>query len=76
MASGGAPTIAETRDSELAAVRSEAEGNPLVQAIFSAFPGARIAEVRQPEAMTAEAAKEALPLAEPEMDDDWDPFEE
>ena len=76
MASGGAPTIAETRDSELAEVRSEAEGNPLVQAIFSAFPGARIAEVRPPETMTAEAAKEALPLAEAELDDDWDPFEE
>ena len=76
VASGGAPTIAETRDSELAEVRSEAEGNPLVQAIFSAFPGARIAEVRPPETMTAEAAKEALPLAEAELDDDWDPFEE
>jgi DNA polymerase-3 subunit gamma/tau len=76
VSSGGAPTIAEQRDRELAEVRSEAEGNPLVQAVFTAFPGARIAEVRSPETMTAAAAEAALPTAEPEVDDDWDPFEE
>jgi DNA polymerase III subunit gamma/tau len=75
VSSGGEPTIAETRDSDLAQVRAEASDNPLVQAIFTAFPGARITEVRSPEAMTAEAAATALPLAEPETDDDWDPFE-
>jgi DNA polymerase III subunit gamma/tau len=75
VASGGAPTLAELRDRELAEVRSEAEGNPLVQAVFSAFPGARIAEVRSPETITAAAAEAALPVAEPEVDDDWDPFE-
>ncbi|WP_128513899.1 DNA polymerase III subunit gamma/tau [Tabrizicola thermarum] len=74
--SGGAPTIAEQRERQLAEIRSEAEGNPLVQAVFSAFPGARIVEVRSPEAMTAAAAEAALPTAEPEADDDWDPFEE
>ena len=31
---------------------------------------------RTPEALAAQAATEALPLAEPEVDDDWDPFEE
>jgi DNA polymerase III subunit gamma/tau len=76
VSSGGAPTIAEQRDRELAEVRSEAEGNPLVQAVFTAFPGARIADVRSPEAMTAAAAEAALPTADPEADDDWDPFEE
>jgi DNA polymerase-3 subunit gamma/tau len=76
VSTGGAPTIAEQRDRELAEVRSEAEGNPLVQAVFAAFPGARIAEVRSPEAMTAAAAETALPTADPEADDDWDPFEE
>ncbi len=75
VSSGGAPTIAETRDAELAEVRAEASENPLVQAIFTAFPGARIAEVRSPEALSVEAAETALPLAEPETDDDWDPFE-
>ena len=72
---GGQPTIAEGRDSELAQVRAEAADNPVVQAILTAFPGARIAEVRSPEAMTAAAAETALPVAEPETDDDWDPFE-
>ncbi|WP_137111736.1 DNA polymerase III subunit gamma/tau [Rhodobacter sp. SY28-1] len=76
VSSGGAPTIAEQRDRELAEVRSEAEGNPLVQAVFSAFPGARIAEVRSPETITAAAAEAALPTAEPEVDEGWDPFEE
>jgi DNA polymerase III subunit gamma/tau len=75
VASGGQPTIAEARDSELAQVRAEASDNPLVQAIFTAFPGARIAEVRSPDAMMAQAAEAALPLADPETDDDWDPFE-
>lgn len=74
--SGGAPTIAETRDSELAQVKAEAAENPLVQAILTAFPGAKITEVRAPEAIAAQAAEAALPLAEPEVGDDWDPFEE
>jgi len=76
VASGGQPTIAETRNTELAQVRAEAAGNPLVQAILTAFPGAKITEVRSPEAITAEAAAAALPQAEPEVDEDWDPFEE
>ncbi|WP_374643560.1 DNA polymerase III subunit gamma/tau [Tabrizicola sp.] len=76
VASGGAPTIAEARDRELAQVKAEAAENPLVQAILTAFPGAKIAEVRAPEAIAAQAAEAALPLAEPEVGDDWDPFEE
>jgi DNA polymerase-3 subunit gamma/tau len=76
VSSGGAPTIAEARDAALAEVRADAAGNPLVQAILAAFPGARISDVRSPEALTAEAAAAALPLAEPEADEDWDPFEE
>jgi DNA polymerase-3 subunit gamma/tau len=76
VSTGGQPTIAEVRDSELAQVRAEASDNPLVQAILTAFPGAKIAEVRSPEAMTAAAAETALPTADPETDDDWDPFEE
>jgi DNA polymerase-3 subunit gamma/tau len=76
VASGGAPSIAETRDNTLSQVRAEAAENPLVQAILTAFPGARISDVRSPEAITAEAAEAALPQADPEIDDDWDPFEE
>lgn len=76
VSSGGAPTIAEAREAELAGVRTDAAGNPLVQAILAAFPGARISEVRSPEALTAEAAAAALPTAEPDVGEDWDPFEE
>jgi DNA polymerase-3 subunit gamma/tau len=76
VAGGGQPTIAETRNTELAQVRAEAAENPLVLAILTAFPGAKITEVRSPEAITAEAAAAALPQAEPEVDEDWDPFEE
>jgi DNA polymerase-3 subunit gamma/tau len=76
VSSGGARTIAETRNAELLQVKAEAAGNPLVQAILSAFPGAKISEVRSPEALSAQATEAALPMAEPEADDDWDPFEE
>ena len=75
VATGGQPSIAEARSAELSQVRAEAAENPLVQAIFTAFPGAMITEVRSPEAITAEAAEAALPQADPELDDDWDPFE-
>jgi DNA polymerase III subunit gamma/tau len=76
VSSGGAPTIAESRNAELQKVRAEAAVNPLVQAILTAFPGAKITEVRSPEALTQQATEAALPVAEPEVDDDWDPFEE
>jgi DNA polymerase-3 subunit gamma/tau len=76
VSSGGAATIAEARNTELAQVRAEAADNPLVQAIMTAFPGAKITEVRSPEALTAQATEAALPQADPEFDDDWDPFEE
>jgi DNA polymerase III subunit gamma/tau len=76
VSSGGARTIAESRNAELQQVRAEAAVNPLVQAILTAFPGAKITEVRSPEALTQQATEAALPVAEPEVDDDWDPFEE
>ena len=74
--SGGAATIAEARDAGRRAEEAEAQENPLVQAVLLAFPGAKITEIRTPEAMAALAAADALPEADPEMDDDWDPFEE
>ncbi len=76
VSSGGAVTIAEARDADQLAAKAEAAENPLVQAILTAFPGAKVTEVRQPEALVALAAEAALPLAEPEVDDDWNPFEE
>jgi DNA polymerase-3 subunit gamma/tau len=76
VSSGGAPTIAEAREADLTEMRATAAGNPLVQAILAAFPGARISDIRGPEALTAAAAETALAPAETELDDDWDPFEE
>ena len=42
------------------------------KAVLAAFPGAKIAEIRTPEAMAAQALTEALP----EVEDEWDPFED
>jgi DNA polymerase III subunit gamma/tau len=75
VSSGGAPTVSETREAGIAEVRADAAGNPLVQEILAAFPGARISDVRSPEALAAAASETALAPAEPELDDDWDPFE-
>ncbi|PQO24947.1 DNA polymerase III subunit gamma/tau [Rhodobacteraceae bacterium WD3A24] len=69
---GGAPTIAEARAAHEDAARAEAHRIPLVQAVFSAFPGAAITDIRDPETLTAQAEAEALP----EVEDEWDPFEE
>jgi DNA polymerase-3 subunit gamma/tau len=76
VAAGGAPTMAETATADRLQAEAEAQASPLVQAVMAAFPGARITDIRTPEAMAEQAAAEALPLAEPEVDDDWDPFEE
>jgi len=69
---GGAPTILESRDRTLTEAQATAMTNPLVQAIMAAFPQAKITEIRTPEAMAASAAASALP----DVDDEWDPFEE
>ncbi|KMW59845.1 DNA polymerase III subunits gamma and tau [Candidatus Rhodobacter oscarellae] len=69
---GGGETIAELRDADKRALEEEAKQHPLVQAVFDAFPQAQILEVRSLDAIAAEAEAEALP----EVDDEWDPFEE
>ncbi|GHE03437.1 DNA polymerase III subunit gamma/tau [Defluviimonas sp. 20V17] len=73
VSSGGAPTIAETREARLTEQRAKLQAeNPLVQAVFAAFPEARITEIRAPEALIRDAAESALP----EVEDEWDPFED
>ncbi|MCK8464618.1 DNA polymerase III subunit gamma/tau [Aliiroseovarius sp. S1339] len=67
-----AATITETRDGEKLALEEEAAAHPLVQAVIANFPKARITEIRTAADMADEAAAEALP----EVDDEWDPFEE
>jgi len=69
---GGAQTIAETRDAERLAREAEAKQHPLVQAVFDAFPDAKIMDIRTLEDIAAEAQIEALP----EVEDEWDPFED
>ena len=72
VSNGGAPSIAELRDRDRLAAEAEAMENPLVQAVLATFPGARIAEIRTPEQLAQTAAIEALP----EVEDEWDPFED
>ena len=69
---GGASTIAETRDAAENALRQTAEQHPLVQAVIAAFPKAMITEIRT----EAEKEQEALEDALPEVDEEWDPFDD
>ena len=69
---GGAATIAETRDKDRLDAEADVTRLPLVQAVLAAFPGAKIAEIRTPSSLAANAAAEALP----EVEDEWDPFED
>jgi DNA polymerase-3 subunit gamma/tau len=66
------PTIVENRNAALRALEAEAEQHPLVQAALAAFPKARIKKIRTPEAAATAALTDALP----EVEDEWDPFEE
>jgi len=80
---GGAPTISEERAAREAAARARAMENPTVQAIFAAFPGARITTIRPvpaPPAVEKPAGEDTSPheltegpVAEVE---EWDPFED
>ncbi|MDX8347188.1 DNA polymerase III subunit gamma/tau [Cognatiyoonia sp. IB215446] len=72
VAPGGAPTIAEVRDAKQNATRAEAEAHPLVQAVIAAFPKAKITAIRS----EADIAQEALADALPEIDEEWDPFDD
>jgi DNA polymerase III subunit gamma/tau len=72
VSAGGAPTIAEAKAATLDTARAEAAENPLVQAVLAAFPGAKITDIRTPEVLEARAAADALP----EVEDEWDPFED
>jgi DNA polymerase-3 subunit gamma/tau len=65
-------TIAEVRDAKDLALRADAEAHPLMMAVLTQFPKARITNIRTPEQIAAAAVTEALP----EVEDEWDPFEE
>jgi DNA polymerase-3 subunit gamma/tau len=69
---GGAETIAEVRDARDTALKADAQAHPLMQAVLARFPQARITAIRTPEDIAAQAGEGALP----EVEDEWDPFEE
>ncbi|KEJ90930.1 DNA polymerase III subunit gamma/tau [Sulfitobacter donghicola] len=70
--SGGAPTIASIRDAKENAQRDAAKSHPLMQAVVAQFPQAKITAIRTAEDIAAAAVEEALP----EVEDEWDPFED
>ncbi len=69
---GGAPSITDLRNAEDVARKEEAATHPLVKAVFEAFPSAKIVQIRTQDDIAQEAQLEALP----EVEDEWDPFEE
>ncbi|MDF3416288.1 DNA polymerase III subunit gamma/tau [Sulfitobacter sp. M57] len=69
---GGGETIAEVKDAKQNALIAEVKAHPLWQAVITAFPKASIGSIRTPEQIAAAAVSEALP----EVEDEWDPFED
>lgn len=69
---GGAPTIDETEEAAQRALVAQAEDHPLMGAVRRAFPKAEITAIRSRAAIEQAAAAQALP----EVDDEWDPFED
>jgi len=67
-----AETIAEVRDAKDNALQQQAQDHPLMQAVLAQFPRAKITAIRTPEQIAAAAVVDALP----EVEDEWDPFEE
>jgi DNA polymerase-3 subunit gamma/tau len=65
-------TIAETRDAVEMSLRRQVSAHPLMQAVLLRFPKARITAIRTPDQIAAAAVEEALP----EVEDEWDPFED
>ncbi|MEM6758609.1 MAG: DNA polymerase III subunit gamma/tau [Pseudomonadota bacterium] len=72
VSTGGASTVYERENAAELELKAQAEAHPLVQAVLAQFPNAKIKNIRTPEQLSQEAHIEALP----EVDDEWDPFEE
>ncbi len=68
----GAPTVAEVRDAAENELLDQANAHPMVQAVIAAFPKAKISEIRT----NTEKEQHALEDALPEVDDEWDPFDD
>jgi DNA polymerase III subunit gamma/tau len=70
---GGGQTIGEARNAARDDLQAQALAHPMVQAVFAAFPGAEIREVKT--AMD-EAIDNVVPIDPDDTDDNWDPFED
>ncbi|SEK77837.1 DNA polymerase III subunit gamma/tau [Pacificibacter marinus] len=68
----GTKTIFEVNNAAKIALEAQARAHPIVAKVFELFPDAKIAKIRTPEAIALEAAADALP----EVEDEWDPFED
>nr|WP_323034637.1 DNA polymerase III subunit gamma/tau [Pararhodobacter sp.] len=71
IAQGGGKTIAEVQDADLEARKAKARELPLVQAILAAFPKSEL-RFHDPVETAIDIAEAALP----EVEDEWDPFED
>ena len=69
---GTATTITEDRTAAEDAIKAEAQQHALMQAAMVSFPNAKIIDIRTAAEITADAELDALP----EVEDEWDPFEE
>lgn len=69
---GGGATLDEQENDAQRKLEEEAAAHPMMQAVISAFPKAKITEIRTREEIANQAAVEALP----EVEDEWDPFED
>ncbi len=71
-AEGGAPTLREADEAEIAALQAKAKEDPTVAAILAAFPNARIGNLKSAQDLASEASESALD----EVEEEWDPFED
>ena len=67
----GAPTIAEERARRETERRQDATGHPLVQAVLSSFPGAKVVDVRERAPEPEEVEPEVAPPPEENDDDEF-----
>ena len=72
VSSGGAPSLRAQQAAKDEVLKNDAKTHPLVQAIFEAFPKAEISNIKTPQTIANEAEAAALP----EVEDEWDPFEQ
>jgi len=67
-----AKTIQEHRNAEEAQLKLDAKLHPFVKTVFENFPKASITEIKSQAQIITEAAQTRLP----EIEGEWDPFEE